>query len=49
MRIAKELHKSIEEVMALSVLEVNLWAAYFVMEQEAVKNAHTNNRHRRKK
>lgn len=44
MKIAKELSKSVEEVFELSVLEVNLWAAYFKMESEAVKNA--TNKHR---
>jgi len=37
MRIAKELHKSVEEIFQLSVLEINLWMAYFKMEAEAMK------------
>jgi len=47
MRIAKELGKSVEEVFQFSVLEVNLWLAYFKLEQEATKNATANNRNRR--
>jgi hypothetical protein len=39
MKIAKELGKSLEEVFQFSVLEINLWAAYFKMESEAIKNA----------
>ena len=34
--------KSVEEVFQLSVLEINLWLAYFKMEQEASKR-HGNN------
>jgi len=37
MRIAKELHKSVEEVFQFSILEINLWMAYFKMEAEASK------------
>ena len=49
MRIAKELGKSIEEVFRLSVLEINLWLAYFKMEQEAYKDGNNRNKHRRPK
>jgi hypothetical protein len=47
MRIADKLGKSIEEVFQLSVLEINLWLAYFKMEQEAIKDGHNRNKHRR--
>jgi len=42
-KIAKELGKSIEEVMHFSVLEINLWAAWFKMEAEAMKKHGGNN------
>lgn len=50
MRIAKELGKSIAEVMQFSVLEINIWAAWFKMEQETMKragNANSRNKGRR--
>ena len=39
MRIAKELGKSIQEVMQFNVQEIQLWAAWFKMEQEAISEA----------
>jgi hypothetical protein len=45
MRIAKELGKSIKEVMQFDVQEIQLWAAWFKMEQEAMKRG-SENRHR---
>lgn len=44
MRIAKELGKGIQEVMQFDVQEIQLWAAWFKMEQEAMKRGE--NRHR---
>ena len=45
MRIAKELGKSIKEVMQFDVQEINLWAAWFAKEHE-VMNKDGKNRHR---
>jgi hypothetical protein len=45
MRIAKELGKSVKEVMQFDVQEINLWAAWFKKEHE-VMNKHGENRHR---
>ena len=49
MKIAKELGKSLEEVFEFSVLEINLWTAYFKLEQEAIKNATDKHRHSSKR
>ncbi len=49
MRIAKELGKSLAEVMQFSVHEIQLWTAWFRMESEAMKggeNKHRNPRRR---
>lgn len=35
MHIAKELGKSIEEVMQFSVLEIQLWASYFKIQRDS--------------
>ncbi len=37
MHIAKELGKSIEEVMQFSVLEIQLWASYFKIQHDNAK------------
>lgn len=51
MRIAETIHKSIEEVMQLSVLEIRLWYEWFVMkhdkEKETMNRGKANNRSRR--
>ena len=39
MHIAKQLGKSLEEVMQLSVLELRLWSAYFKMEHDENRKA----------
>lgn len=44
MRIAKELGKSIKEVMQFDVQEINLWAAWFKQENEVMKR-HGEHRH----
>ena len=53
MRVAKELGKSIQEVMQFSVLELRLWSAYFKMEHDDQKKVMQNggtgkNRNRRR-
>jgi len=35
MYVAIKLHKSLEEVMNLSILELDLWAGYFRIEDKA--------------
>jgi hypothetical protein len=35
MHIAKELGKSVEEVMQFSVLEIQLWASYFKIQRDS--------------
>lgn len=47
MRIAETLGKSLEDVMQLSVLEIELWYEWFRLQQEQIKNGNTNNRHSR--
>ena len=37
MRIAETLHKSVEEVMQLSVLEIKLWYEWFALQHNAQK------------
>jgi hypothetical protein len=37
MHIAKELGKSVEEVMQFSVLEIQLWASYFKIQHDEAK------------
>jgi thiamine kinase-like enzyme len=44
MRIAEHLHKSVEEVMQLSVLEIQLWYEWFVLQHEKGKEAMTSGR-----
>jgi len=39
MRIAETLHKSVEEVMQLSVLEIKLWYEWFLLQHERQKEA----------
>ena len=49
MRIAKELGKSIQEVMQFSILEIQLWSAYFKLEhdeQQKVMKSGGTNKHR---
>ena len=50
MRIAETLHKSVKEVMQLSVLEIRLWYEWFLLQQqqekEAVKRATAGNNKR---
>jgi hypothetical protein len=52
MRIAETLHKTVEEVMQLSVLEIKLWYEWFVLQhdknKEAMSNGKTNSRNRRR-
>jgi hypothetical protein len=43
MRIAETLHKSVEEVMQLSVLEIKLWYEWFALQQKASKEAMSGN------
>ena len=42
MRVAKELGKSIQEVMQFSVLELKLWSAYFKIEYDDQKKVMQN-------
>lgn len=37
MHIAKELGKSVEEVMQFSVLEIQLWSSYFKIQHDEMK------------
>lgn len=46
MRVAENLHMSIEQVMQLSVLELQLWFEWFKMQQETMNSGNTNNRHK---
>jgi hypothetical protein len=34
MFLAKELHKSLDEIMNLSSLELRMWAAFYTLEQK---------------
>lgn len=47
-KIAETIGKSIEEVMQLSVLEIQIWSAYFTMKHNEAKRSmergNTNNR-----
>jgi hypothetical protein len=53
MRIAETLHKSVEEVMQFSVLEIRLWYEWFKLQQDKQKesmsrgNANSRNPRRR--
>lgn len=42
MRVAKDLGKSIQEVMQFSVLELKLWSAYYKMEYDDQKKVMNN-------
>jgi len=44
MHIAKHLGKSVEEVMQFSVLEIQLWSAYFKIEHDKEKRVMNNGR-----
>ena len=47
MRIAETLHMPLKDVMQLDILEINIWYAWFSMQQEAMKNGgKTTNNHR---
>jgi hypothetical protein len=51
MRVAETLGKSIEETMQLSVLELQMWLAWFGLQQDAqketMKRGNANNRNPR--
>ena len=51
MRVAETLGKSIEETMQLSVLELQMWSAWFRLQQDAQKEVmnrgNTNSRNSR--
>ena len=49
MRIAETLHKSVEEVMQLSVLEIRLWYEWFLLQQKKGEEAMSGNTDRRNK
>jgi len=44
MKIAKELGKSITEVLEFSVLEIQLWGAYFKIQHEEQRKVMQNGR-----
>lgn len=46
MKIAETLHKSIEEVMQLSVLEIQLWYEWFRLQAEKQKESMSGNKTR---
>lgn len=47
MRIAETLHMPVKEVMQLDVLEIELWYAWFKLQQETMKgHGNATNKHR---
>ena len=37
-QLAEILHKSVDEIMEMSTLELELWLAYFEIKEERMKN-----------
>lgn len=48
MMLADRLHKSLEEIMQLSVLEIDLWLGYLRIEQQAASRQMKNLKGRKK-
>jgi len=44
MFLAKELHKSLEEIMEISTLEMRMWVAYYKVEKQRQDEAAKKNK-----
>jgi hypothetical protein len=48
MFLAKELHKSLEEILEMSTLELRMWAAFYKIERRKQDEAMMKNKTRKK-